>query len=217
MISTGINKLDNYLGGGIKKGVITDIFGGIGTGKTLLGMQISINALSDGGQVLFQDTTGQFRPERMLELLKNRNLDSSLLDRVKVARITNSSEQFKILSKIRENDYSLVIIDNVSDLFSFEYKKEEQNLQKNVVFMKYMHELSLIAIEKKIPIVIINIIRNIDDNESENLDKAISFFTHIKIKLSKNGKKYFCQVFPSFLKKKEFSYQITKEGLIEFS
>lgn len=217
MISTGIKKLDNYLGGGIKGGMITDIFGATGTGKTQLTMQISINSLLDGNQVLFQDTTGQFRPERMLELIKIRNLETNLLDRVKVGRITNSSEQIQFLSKIREQDFSLVVIDNVTDLFSFEYGKEEQNLEKNVTFMQYMHELSLISIQKKLPIVVTNIIRKIDDLEIENLDKSISMFTHMKIKLLKIGKKYSCEIFPSFLEKKEFPYQITKEGLIESS
>ena len=212
MISTGINKLDSFLGGGIKEGIITDIFGSTSTGKTLLAMQISINSLLDGGHVLFQDTTGQFRPERMLELIKSRNLDPNLLDRVKVARITNSGEQIQFLSKIKENDFSIIVIDNVTDLFSFEYKKEEQNLEKNVTFMQYMRDLSLIAIQKKLPIIVTNIVRKIDD-----LEKAISIFTHVKIKLSKKGKNYSCEIFPSFSEKKEFSYQITKEGLIESS
>ena len=217
MISTGINKLDNYLGGGIQGGVITDIFGATSTGKTQLTMQISINSLLNGGQVLFLDTTGQFRPERMLDMIKIRNLDPNLLDRVKVARITNSSEQIQFLSKIRENDFSLVVIDNVTDLFSFEYGKEEQNLEKNVTFMQYMHDLSLISIQKKIPIVVTNIIRKINDLEDENLAKAISIFTHMKIKLLKNGIQYSCEILPSFLKKKKFLYQINKEGLIESS
>lgn len=217
MIRSGIDKLDNYLSGGIKGGIITDIFGATGTGKTLLTMQISINSVIDGGQVLFQDTTGQFRPERMLDLIKTRDLNTNLLDSVKVARITNSSEQIQFLSKIKKNDFSLVVIDNVTDLFSFEYGKEEQNLEKNVTFMEYMHELSLIAVQKKLPIVVTNIIRKIDDLENENLSKAISIFTHSKIKLSKKGTKYSCEIFPSFLKKKEFSYQITKEGFIESS
>ncbi len=217
MISTGIKKLDNYLGGGIKGGIITDIFGAKGTGKTQLTMQISINSLLDGNHVLFQDTTGQFRPERMLDLIKIRNLETNLLDRVKVGRITNSSEQIKFLSKIKDQDFSLVVIDNVTDLFSFEYGKEEQNLEKNVTFMQYMHELSLNSIQKKLPIVVTNIIRKIDDLEIENLDKSISMFTHMKIKLLKRDKKYSCEVFPSFLGKKEFPYQITKEGLIESS
>lgn len=218
MISTGLKQLDQLLGGGIKGAMITDIFGAAGTGKTQLATQIAINSLVEGGQVLFQDTTGSFRPERMLEIIKMRNLEPKLLDSVKVRRITNTSEQVDYLSKIKEqNDFSLIVIDNISDLFSFEYPKEKQLLEKNVRFMEYMHDLSYVAVQKKLPIVITNIIRRIDDQDKENLEKSISMYTHIKIKLSKKGPKYFGQVLSAFVPKKEFRYQITKEGLIETS
>ena len=140
MISTGIKKLDQLLDGGIKNGIITDIFGANGTGKTQLAMQISINSLKQGGKILFLDTTGEFRPERMLEIIKSQNLNSSLLDNVSVGRITNTAEQIQFLSKLTQmNNFSLVVIDNVSDLFSFEYSKKEQTLEKNSSFMKYIN------------------------------------------------------------------------------
>ncbi len=218
MINTGIKKLDQLLDGGIKNGIITDIFGANGTGKTQLAMQISINSLKQGGKILFLDTTGEFRPERMLEIIKSQNLNSSLLDNVFVGRITNTAEQIQFLSKLTQmNNFSLVVIDNVSDLFSFEYSKKEQTLEKNSSFMKYMHDLSLIAIQKKIPIVVTNIVRNIGDLELENLEKSISMFTHLKIKLIKNGNGYVGEIFPSYLGKRKFSYLITPEGLTESS
>ena len=58
MISTGLKKIDNFLSGGIPDGVIVDIFGGNGTGKTQLLLQLSINSIKNGGKVLFLDTTG---------------------------------------------------------------------------------------------------------------------------------------------------------------
>jgi len=122
MITTGLKVLDSYLKGGIRPGTITDVFGANGTGKTSLVMQISINFLFQGKNILYQDTTGEFRPERLLEILKERNLEANLLDRIKVARITNTADQIHLLSKINNlNDFSLIIIDNVTDLFSFEY------------------------------------------------------------------------------------------------
>ncbi|HSA97542.1 MAG TPA: ATPase domain-containing protein, partial [Candidatus Nitrosotenuis sp.] len=60
MISTGLKRLDDLLGGGIKNGIITDIFGASGTGKTQLVLQIAVNCLSQGGTILYQDTTGNF-------------------------------------------------------------------------------------------------------------------------------------------------------------
>jgi len=212
MIPTSIKKLDQFLGGGIKDGLITDIFGASGTGKTQLVMQISINSLLQGGKVFFQDTTGKFRPERMHEVLKSCQLDVSLLKQVQVARVTNTSEQIQYLSKITNSQFDLIIIDNISDLFSFEYSKNELSLEKNISFMKYMRALSQVSIQNNVPIVITNMIRSVDNNEIENLKKSISIFTHIKIRLSKKGPKFIGNVSTPFQENK-FHYFISINGL----
>jgi DNA repair protein RAD51 len=215
LIRTGLEKLDNILGGGIRNATITDIYGASSTGKTQLALQIMSNSLLEGGTIFYQDTTGTFRPERLLDLFKSKGINTSLLDNIKVARITNTSEQFDNISKINESNFSLVIIDSVTDLFSFEYSKEEHTLEKTTQFAKYMKELSRVAIDKNIPIIIVNMIRKVGEVEQENLDSVISLFTHIKIKLSKKQAIYEGQVFCSPLKKDQFYYKITKEGLIE--
>jgi DNA repair protein RAD51 len=216
MMRTGFGILDDVLGGGLKSGTITDVFGASGTGKTQLVLQIVTNLISQGGTVFYQDTTGSFRPERIVEMLKARGLDSSLLDRVTVGRITNTAEQLKNISKINESDFALVVIDNVTDLFSFEYSKEDQMLERANQFAKYMKQLSQAALNKKIPIVIVNMVRSISDVEQENLDSVISIFTHTKIKLSKKSTGYEGEVFEPF-KKNRFQYKITKEGLVDLT
>lgn len=218
MIQTGIQKLDDLLGGGIRHGIITDIFGASATGKTQLALQICTNALRNNMEILFQDTTGGFRPERMLTLIKAKNMDPELLDHVRVGRITNTSEQISYLEKISEiKNLGLVVIDNVTDLFSFEYSKESNLLEKHVAFMEYMHKLAFIAIQKKIPIIVTNMVRKSDDMERENLDRSISMYTHQKIHLAKVNHKYVAQIFPSFGYKKEVHYMITQTGLIDSS
>src|SRR3989344_342394 len=187
MICTSIKKLDHFLNGGIKEGIILDIFGASATGKTQLTMQICVNALQEGRKILFQDTTGEFRPERMLEIMKFRDMNPNLLDKVTVGRITNTSEQIQYLSKIKKlESFSLIVVDNVTDLFSFEYSSGKNFLEKNVL-------------------------------DIENLDKSISMFTHMKIKLKKDGNRYVGEVIPSFIQKQEFSYFITAKGLIDAS
>jgi len=212
MISTGLKKLDQFLGGGIKEGLITDVYGSNGTGKTQLALQISLNVLKNGGQVLFQDTTNEFRPERLVEMMGKQEISSALLEKIKVGLITNTAQQIQYLSKISIKNFSLIIIDNVTDLFSFEYSKKEHALEKHIFFMKYMHDLSNIAINTKIPIIVTNTVGRINDLETENLEKSISMFTHIKIRLSKNNNEYVCQVISPF-ENKEFSYIITPSGL----
>ena len=212
MISTGLKKLDQFLGGGIKEGLITDVYGSNATGKTQLALQISLNVLKNGGQVLFQDTTNEFRPERLVEMMRKQEISSALLEKIKVGLITNTTQQIQYLSKISIKNFSLIIIDNVTDLFSFEYSKKEHALEKHIFFMKYMHDLSNIAINTKIPIIVTNTVGRINDFETENLEKSISMFTHIKIRLSKNNNERVCQVISPFENKK-FSYIITPSGL----
>jgi DNA repair protein RAD51 len=217
LISTGLLGLDDLLGGGIVSCTITDIFGPGGSGKTQLAMQISLNSLIQDGIVLYQDTTGGFRPERMLQLIKLKDLQSSLLDNMIVARITNTAEQLEYVKKISEMRPKLVVIENITDLFTFEYSKETRLLEKHIRFMEYMHMLSMVSLSIQIPVIVTNIVRGSDDQETESLNKSISIFTHKKIKLQKNGQIYNAQVLPSFGKKKEISYKISKAGLEELS
>tara|TARA_B100001750_G_scaffold104143_1_gene82388 strand:+ start:34 stop:684 length:651 start_codon:yes stop_codon:yes gene_type:complete len=216
MIKTGLKELDQFLGGGIKDGLITSISGQSATGKTQLAFQICLNALDNGIEILYHDTTGEFRPERLVEMMEFQKTNSSLLDKIKVNRITNTMEQLQSLSIATLKNYSLLIIDNVTDLFSFEYSKKEQSFEKNVSFMKYMHNLSSIAIDYKIPIIVTNIVRSIDKYEKENLAESISMYIHTKIKLSKNSNGYSCQAISPFDNKK-FQYTITSKGLTDQS
>ena len=216
MIKTGLKELDQFLGGGIKDGLITSISGQSATGKTQLAFQICLNALDNGKEILFHDTTGEFRPQRLVEMMQFQKINPSLLDKIKVNRITNTVEQLQSLSGAALENYSLLIIDNVTDLFSFEYSKKEQFFEKNVSFMKYMHNLSSIAIGVKIPIIVTNIVRSINKHEKENLEESISMYIHTKIKLSKNGNGYLCQALSPF-DNKQFQYTITPKGLTDGS
>jgi DNA repair protein RAD51 len=172
--------------------------------------------LHGGKDILFQDTTGEFRPERIVEMMQLQKINQSLLDKIKVGRITNTAQQIQYLSKASLKNYSLIIVDSVTDLFSFEYSKKEQSLEKHISFMKYMHDLSNIAIHDKIPIIVTNIVRTINKHEKENLEESISMYTHTKIKLSKNSNGYLCQVISPFVNEK-FYYTMNSSGLVDES
>ena len=216
MIPTGLQKLDEFLSGGIPSGVIIDIFGGAGTGKTQLLLQLSINSIKNGGHVLYLDTTGEFRPERILEIQKQTKTDYDFLQQITVSRLTNTSEQIKSIKNIQNNHFSLIVIDNITDLFSYEYKKNELIVEKNFVFMKYMHDLSKFAIRNKIPIVVTNMIRSINGKEIENMKSAIDPFTHVKIHLFKNSSKFTGKIYWGS-NEKSFSYEINVRGLFGYA
>lgn len=216
MISTGIKKLNKFLLGGIPSGIVVDIFGGNGTGKTQLLLQLLINSVKNGGRVLYFDTTGEFRPERILEIQRYSETNFDILQQITVSRLTNTSEQIKSIQKFENENFSLIIIDNITDLFSYEYKKNESTFEKNFLFMKYMYKLSKFAITKKIPIIFTNMIRTIENKEIENMKNAIDPFTHIKIHLFKNSSKFFGEIYWA-LDKKSFSYDIDIVGLHDYT
>jgi RecA/RadA recombinase len=218
MITDELKKLDDILTNGISSGTITDIFGFRGTGKTHMVLQVSLDLLKNGKNVLFVDTTSEFRPERLLEIVKNRSLDDSLLNKLQIARVTNTKEQIELIKKIKKiDDISLLIVDNVADLFSFEYSKIEQfNLQQQK-FMNYMHDLSELAIQRKIPIIITNQLMKANNIEYEKLNYSISNYTHQKIKLEKQKDHYLGTVSSPSSPKTQFFYKIEKTGLVETS
>ena len=211
LITTELPKLDDLLGGGLKKGIITDIYGPSGIGKTQFALQFSIYSILNGDQVLFQDTSGNFRPERIHEILKNRGNEIQLMNNVKVLRLTNTIEQIQSLRKIYTG-FSLIVIDNISDLFIYEYSKSEKFFEMNLLFAKYLHSLSLLALERKIPIIITNMVKNFEGQEIESLEKTINLFCHTKIRLIKQGRKLIARVLSPY-KSGEFYYQVRSEGI----
>ena len=178
MSITERKKLDEIFLHGTNCGIITDIFGFRGTGKTQMALQFSLELLKNGKSVLFVDTTCEFRPERFLEIIKNRDLDDSLLDLLQIARVRNTKEQIELINRIKKIEgISMLIIDNVTDLFSFEYSNKEQfNLQQKK-FMNYMHDLVQLAIQKRIPVIITNQLMKSNNIEYERMKYVISNYT----------------------------------------
>ncbi len=215
MIETGFKKLDQCLGGGIKEGLITDIYGQTATGKTQLTFQICLNALKSSKEVLFQDTTGGFRPERILEMMEAQQMDPALLDKIKVGRITNTSQQIQYLLNKPIENFSLIIIDSVTDLFSFEYSKKEHIIEKNVNFGNYMIKLSKLTQSNNIPVIITNQVLSHDDISYQRMHIQLENYVHQKIQLEKIKKRYTCKVSSPFIFDAKFDYKITNSGIEE--
>ena len=84
-ITTSSRELDNMLDGGIQTMRIYEFFGPAGVGKTQLCMQLSINTQlpeEKGGldsKVVYVDTEGGFKAERILQICRFRGLDGEKL------------------------------------------------------------------------------------------------------------------------------------------
>ena len=205
MISSQIDSLDKIFSGGLQNGIITEISGLRGPGKTQFALQFAIEPLSNNKKILFIDTTVEFRPERFLQMIQSRNLSTSLLDNLHVSRVTDTQKQIEVLKSFEKDSFSLLIIDNIADLFSFEYSKKEHVIEKNVNFGNYMINLSKLALSKNIPIIITNQILSYDEKNYERM----------QTQLEKIKNNYACKVITPFIQETKFDYKITNSGIEE--
>tara|TARA_Y100000590_G_scaffold301014_1_gene339362 strand:- start:1289 stop:1948 length:660 start_codon:yes stop_codon:yes gene_type:complete len=215
MISSQISSLDLILSDGIKGGTITEISGLRGTGKTQLALQFAIEPLKKNEIVYFIDTTVEFRPERFLEILESRNFSKELLKNLHVSHVSNTQQQIEILSNIQEENFSLLIIDNISDLFSFEYSEKQHFIERNNFFSNYISQISKIALLKNIPIIITNQILNKNGKNYRRLNNLLENYIHQKIQLEKNKNRYSGIIDSPFINNQQFDYKITKLGIEE--
>ena len=84
-LTTGASNFDEILGGGIETGVMTEIYGEFGSGKTQVAMTCAVNChlpIEKGGlsvdgnpvRVVYIDTENSFRPDRMLQIIYERGM-----------------------------------------------------------------------------------------------------------------------------------------------
>jgi DNA repair protein RAD51 len=183
IISTGSRSLDGILGGGIRSGMVTDFFGGSGTGKSQLCFTICVNCakeINPGESILFIDTTGNFRPERIQEISKGQGKED-VLSKISYMRVFNSSDQNNVICGVSERRPKIIIVDNVTYLISNEF----DGARKYLRIMKHMHSLCLTAITLDCAVVVTNMLTYSSNGGSagESLASSISLCAHVRARL----------------------------------
>lgn len=172
--------------------MITDFFGESGSGKTQLCFNLAVNCIRNNGKVMFVDTAGTFRPERILEIGGHREV----LEKITYLRPYGTSEQASAVQRISEMDAQLLIVDTVTSLYSAEYSGPARHL----AVMKHLHDLAIAAVTSRCAVVVTNMVRSVpstlleqDDRniahavmpsqQREYLGSSVSIYSHFKIKL----------------------------------
>jgi len=148
-------------------------------------------------------------------MLQSRNLSSSLLENLHISHVTDTQKQIDVLEHFQNNHFSLLIIDNITDLFSFEYSKKEHIIEKNVNFGNYMIKLSKLTQSNNIPVIITNQVLSHDDISYQRMHIQLENYVHQKIQLEKIKKWYTCKVSSPFIFDAKFDYKITNSGIEE--
>ena len=110
--------------GGIEEQTTTEIGGEKGAGKTQIMHMLAINAQLPyeegglGGKVVWIDTEGTFRPDRIIQICKSRGLDGmEMLRGILYEEAYHAQHQLTIVSKLpklcQDYDVKLIIIDSM--------------------------------------------------------------------------------------------------------
>jgi DNA repair protein RadA len=168
-ITTGSKSLNNLLGGkGVESRSITEAFGAYGSGKTQLGLTLSVNVqlpLEKGGsngKCVFIDTEGTFRPARVKQIAETLGLNpDKVLKNIFVARAFNSDHQILLVERISEmikngEPIKLVIIDSLTAHFRAEFAGRGQLADRQQRLNKYLHSLMKIAEQHNLAVYVTN-------------------------------------------------------------
>src|ERR687892_113531 len=130
--TTGSRKQNELLLGGIETQAVTEFYGEFGSGKSQICHTLAAIATQPrevgglNGGVIYIDTEGTFRPERLNQIARARDLEPShVLKNVAVCKVYNSSHLELIIKDLGKyiNDFNakLVIIDSIISLHRAEF------------------------------------------------------------------------------------------------
>lgn len=166
-ISTGSKALNSLLGGGVESMAITELFGEFRTGKTQLCHNLCVTAqmpkTEDGGngKVIFIDTEGTFRPERIVRIAERYGLNpEAVLSNITYARVYTTEFQTSLLTscaaKMMEDQYSLLIVDSIMALFRVDYSGRGELSERQQYLNKTLSKIIKLADQFNIAVVLTN-------------------------------------------------------------
>ncbi len=213
-VSTGSEILDDLLKGGLEKGVITNVFGESGTGKTNFCVQAAAEAAKNV-KVAYIDTEGGFSPERAAQIGGEEILENIIIKNpVEFREQEETINQLEAL--VQQEDIGLVVVDSAVSLYRL--KVNGDNAQEiNQKLSNQLSELSKIARTENIPVIITNqVYTSFDKDDLELVGRDVpKYWSKCLLKMEENSnRKIKISKHRSLPKGRTRTFKITDEGLV---
>lgn len=189
-LEIGCDALDELLGGGLEHGVVTNVFGGAGAGKTNVCIQAIVSCIRDGEKAVLIDTEGGFSPDRFLQM----HDDEEALDDLVMYEPTTFEEQVQAFDEIpdlvAEEDPGIVVVDSLVALYRLQRSEVEEPEDVNTELSRQFSTLSKLARDRDIPVVVTNQVYSpFDAEEDELVGRDIpAYWSKALIELEKAGR-----------------------------
>ncbi len=147
----GCTSLDELLGGGLERGIITKVYGEAGTGKTNMLLQAARECIRTGGMVAYVDTEG-VSLERLRQICTKQEY-TTVLDSIKFFHPSSYTEQETLLADVCElSDITLITVDTMNMLYRLELEDDREAAMRS--FLRQMTRLQLTARKKNVFVLI---------------------------------------------------------------
>ncbi|MCP8313289.1 MAG: hypothetical protein H3Z53_02795 [archaeon] len=224
-IDLGSKSLNELLNGGVRTGLVTDFFGASNTGKTQICFQLCVNVqhLDEECGVVFVDSSGTFRPERIIEIAKNIKLKEDVFKRIMVVRARSVSEQMEVPRRLKRDapfNVRLLIIDTLTDNFIFEYQGGERIIERQAKLARHLHDLCSLAIRDDMAVVVTNTVRARVNSEQgyyevETGGNVVSQGVHVRVHLSRDTHGLNAKLVQPPIVKPTAYFKIDSRGIID--
>eukprot|EP00127_Corallochytrium_limacisporum_P000193 Clim_evm10s7 gene=Clim_evmTU10s7 len=233
-LTTGSKELDTLLQGGIETCSITEIFGEFRTGKTQLCHTLAVTSqlpVEQGGlaaKVLYIDTEGTFRPERLVAIAERYGIDPELaLENVCTARAYNSDHQKSLLIQaaalMAQDRFGLLIVDSATALYRTDYSGRGELSTRQMHMAQFLRMLMRLADEFSVAVVITNqVVAQVDGGAMFAVDpkkpiggNIIAHASTTRLSLRKGrGETRICKIYDSpNLPEAEATFAILADGI----
>ncbi len=212
--------LNRFLGGGLEKGIITNVYGPPGVGKTNFMLEFAISSILSGKKVIFIDTERNFSPERFLQM---HNVEDDL-EKIILYEVNDFEEQHNVIKKIMSQDLiknleaGILIIDSIVALYRVKIREENIN-EINAKLSEEFIILAKIAKKYDIPVAVTNqVYSQFDTNKLELVGRDIPKYSSkclINLKKESNNYRKATIIKHRFIKEgKSIIFEITDKGIV---
>jgi DNA repair protein RadA len=229
--STNFNQL---LGGGFQECKIYLLYGRYASGKSQICHHLCVSLFhihqesKRKPEVLFIDTEGTFRPERILEISKSYDFDGKeLLKRINVMNARNTESLNFFLARIEKEglpkNIKLIIIDSFTNWIRVELGDlEGSTLKVRNNLISILEKLQKIKKQYKIPIVLTSQVRSVSSeitgfNIKPIMEYVLNEYVDESILLSRNDddKKFAFLVNSTSLPENNVQFELTVDGVVD--
>ncbi|MGM0770544.1 MAG: DNA repair and recombination protein RadB [Halobacteriota archaeon] len=155
-LASGCHPIDELLGGGFESGVVTQLFGEAGSGKTNVCLQLVVECVKKGKKAIFIDTEG-ISADRFRQIA-GENAKEIAQDII-IFEPHTFEEQYSAVretEKISTENIGLIILDSATAYYRFELDDEESSIRTRRELSNQIGFLHSLARKRDIVVVITN-------------------------------------------------------------